>query len=125
MSKSKYFHLSDYLTFKYGNFETLPQKLSGNFDLVVCLANSITGVGSMVNLVKSLKSFCRGLFVGGPIRNCGLGKCRGQSFGTDVVGNDAAAELRYDPGQITNRCRDDRYAPLDGIGEDHGNAFEA
>jgi len=53
------------LDFLYGNFEKLPKKLYGKFDLVVCLANSISGVGSVASLRESLGSFWRVLRPGG------------------------------------------------------------
>ena len=34
------------LSFRTGNFERLPKALTGKFDMVVCLANSISGVGT-------------------------------------------------------------------------------
>lgn len=47
------------LSFRHGVFEKLPQALSGKFDLVVCLANSISGVDSTAGLKKSLAGFRR------------------------------------------------------------------
>jgi len=53
------------LKFVRGSFERLPKKLDNRFDLVVCLANSITGVGTISNLRKSLSGFRRALKPGG------------------------------------------------------------
>lgn len=49
----------------YGHFERLPKSFYGRFDLVVCLANAIAGVGSTSNLRKSLAGFRRVLRPGG------------------------------------------------------------
>ncbi|HUV30434.1 MAG TPA: class I SAM-dependent methyltransferase [Acidobacteriota bacterium] len=53
--------------FRVGQFESLPGLLHGRFDLVVCLANAISGVGSVANLRKSLRNFCRVLKPGGAL----------------------------------------------------------
>lgn len=55
------------LSFKSGQFEKLPANLNGKFDLVVCLANSISGVGSIPALKKSLGSFRRMLLPEGTL----------------------------------------------------------
>lgn len=57
VANDKYYQYSDLLSFKYGNFEKLPRQMHGKFDLIVCLANSISGAGSMNNLIKSLTNF--------------------------------------------------------------------
>ncbi|MBU0982573.1 MAG: class I SAM-dependent methyltransferase [candidate division Zixibacteria bacterium] len=53
------------LTFRTGNFERLPKSLHNKFDLVVCLANAISGVGTRANLRKALKGFYDVLRPGG------------------------------------------------------------
>ena len=55
------------LSFLRGEFERLPRKLDGSFDLVVCLANSITGVSTKTGLLNSLRSFRRVLRPGGSL----------------------------------------------------------
>lgn len=55
------------LKFMKGSFEQLPKNLDGRFDLVVCLANSIAGVGTIGNLRKSLSGFRRALKPGGTL----------------------------------------------------------
>jgi SAM-dependent methyltransferase len=45
----------------------LPKKIHGKFDLVVCLANSISGVGSVAILKKSLRGFHDVLRPGGSL----------------------------------------------------------
>ncbi len=45
--------------FIYGDFEKLPKRLDGSFDLIVCLANSISGVDSLSGLLASLRGFKR------------------------------------------------------------------
>lgn len=58
-AKKKYGHLKLPLKFQYGRFENLPRKFNGEFDMVVCLANSISGVGTRAGLLKSLTNFYR------------------------------------------------------------------
>lgn len=55
------------LHFRYGQFERLPRSMHRSFDLVVCLANSISGVGSLANLGKSLRGFRDVLKPGGSL----------------------------------------------------------
>jgi len=55
------------LAFQYGQFEQLPRKFVNKFDLVVCLANAISGVGTLGGLRKSLKSFREVLKPGGTL----------------------------------------------------------
>jgi ubiquinone/menaquinone biosynthesis C-methylase UbiE len=55
------------VSFRYGRFEALPASMNGTFDLVVCLANSISGVGSVRNLRASLAGFGRVLRPGGTL----------------------------------------------------------
>lgn len=45
--------------FTYGTFQKLPRSMDSSFDLVVCLANAITGVESKSELMASLKGFHR------------------------------------------------------------------
>jgi ubiquinone/menaquinone biosynthesis C-methylase UbiE len=60
-AKRKYAKLGLPLQFRYGHFERLPKSLSNRFDLVVCLANSIVGVGSLRNLQRTLTGFSAAL----------------------------------------------------------------
>lgn len=55
------------LSFRGGSFEKLPKALDGKFDLVVCLANSISGVGTKDLLNQSLRNFKRVLRPGGTL----------------------------------------------------------
>lgn len=55
------------LSFRYGLFEKLPKSMFRSFDLVVCLANSISGVGSLAKLTKSLRGFRDVLKPGGTL----------------------------------------------------------
>ena len=45
------------LSFCKGNFENLPKKLYNSFDMVACLANSISGVSTIVGLGKAIRNF--------------------------------------------------------------------
>ena len=45
------------LTFVRGQFEKLPKTLHGKFNLMVCLANSISGFSTADGLLASLRSF--------------------------------------------------------------------
>ena len=62
------FREKDYpLTFKFGHFEKIPKSLLRKFDLVVCLANSISGVGTLAGLNRSLRNFHEALRPGGTL----------------------------------------------------------
>ncbi len=67
MAKQKYSNTGLPLEFSLAHFEKLPASFNGRFDLVVCLANSISGVGSSANLQMSLASFKRCLRPGGAL----------------------------------------------------------
>ncbi|MFC1475270.1 class I SAM-dependent methyltransferase, partial [Candidatus Zixiibacteriota bacterium] len=62
-----YGHLEPLLTFRYGNFEKLPKTMYNKFDMIVCLANSLSGVGSTKNLITSLYNFNKVLVPGGTL----------------------------------------------------------
>lgn len=64
-ARKRYARSSLPLTFKSGSFEKLPRGLDGKFDLVVCLANSLSGVGTNTNLKRALRGFHRLLKPGG------------------------------------------------------------
>ncbi|RME22192.1 MAG: class I SAM-dependent methyltransferase [Candidatus Zixiibacteriota bacterium] len=53
------------ITFQVGQFEKLPVRLYNRFDLIVCLANSISGVGTRTHLREALKRFHLALKPGG------------------------------------------------------------
>ncbi|UCD64645.1 MAG: class I SAM-dependent methyltransferase [Candidatus Zixiibacteriota bacterium] len=65
IARSKHNKYNTILRFIVGDFEKLPQALHGQFDLVVCLANSIAGVGTIGGLRRSLENFHRALKPGG------------------------------------------------------------
>jgi SAM-dependent methyltransferase len=67
VAKEKYTGKALPLSFRTGHFERLPKSLNGKFDLVVCLANSISGVGTAAKLRASLKNFHRVLRPGGTL----------------------------------------------------------
>jgi ubiquinone/menaquinone biosynthesis C-methylase UbiE len=67
VSKKKYGGAKLPVSFRYGSFEALPKTMTGRFDLVVCLANSISGVGTIANLRKSIRNFYRVLRPGGTL----------------------------------------------------------
>jgi len=56
-ARRKYSHLDYPLEFRPGHFERLPKKLRERFDLVVCLANSISGTGTLPKLRLALRQF--------------------------------------------------------------------
>ena len=66
-ASQKYDYLKPLLTFRCGNFERLPVSFHNKFDMVVCLANSISGVGSLKNLIDSLSNFNKVLIPGGTL----------------------------------------------------------
>jgi ubiquinone/menaquinone biosynthesis C-methylase UbiE len=66
-ARRKYRHSGLSLKFVRGSFEQLPRKLEGRFDLIVCLANSIAGAGTISNLRRSLSGFRRVLKPGGTL----------------------------------------------------------
>lgn len=57
MARNKYRKDSKRLVFQYGTFERLPKRLYGKFDMVVCLANGISGVDTLARLRQSLRGF--------------------------------------------------------------------
>jgi ubiquinone/menaquinone biosynthesis C-methylase UbiE len=67
VARSKYGEGAREISFRYGNFERLPKKLHGKFDMVVCLANGISGVETVARLRKSLRGFRSVLTDGGTL----------------------------------------------------------
>lgn len=53
------------MSFELGDFQRLPKRFAGKFDLVVCLANAIAGVPTVSALRQSLRSFRAVLAEGG------------------------------------------------------------
>jgi ubiquinone/menaquinone biosynthesis C-methylase UbiE len=53
--------------FQTARFESLPKSFGQRFDLIVCLANSLSGVPSIAVLTRSLKQFLRALKPGGSL----------------------------------------------------------
>ncbi|MEW6050906.1 MAG: methyltransferase domain-containing protein [Candidatus Zixiibacteriota bacterium] len=86
------------LRFQYGRFEALPRSLDVRFDLIVCLANSITGVNSIANLKRSLMNFKRALKPGGALviqlRNINAIK-QGEIVPVRATQHDGILYLRY------------------------------
>jgi len=66
-ARTKYAGTGLPLSFRTGRFERLPHSLDGRFDLVVCLANSISGVGTAANLKLGFAGFYRMLRQGGAL----------------------------------------------------------
>ena len=64
-ARKKYANSPYKLEFRYGQFEKLPRVLKNKFDLVVCLANSISGVHTMSGLWNSLRNMNTVLQPGG------------------------------------------------------------
>ncbi len=65
VAKTQYDDTGLPLTFRTGHFEKLAQNMNGKFDLVVCMANAISGVGTKANLRQALSGFRRVLKPGG------------------------------------------------------------
>lgn len=63
----KYDDLRLLLNFHFGKFENLPKRWYERFDLVVCLANSISGVGSIRQMRLAFKNFLSVLKPGGSL----------------------------------------------------------
>ena len=59
MAKEKAARRNVEAQFVAGEFQKLPKRLDDSFDLVVCLANSISGVDSLSGLTASLRGFKR------------------------------------------------------------------
>jgi SAM-dependent methyltransferase len=55
------------LSFKYADFQKLPRAMTGRFDLVVCLANAISGVDTVGALNLTMRNFFRVLRPGGTL----------------------------------------------------------
>ncbi len=53
------------ISYRRGTFEDLPKSLRNRFDLVVCLANAIAGVGTVARLNLALRNFSAALRPGG------------------------------------------------------------
>lgn len=67
VARNKYGDSSREISFRYGRFERLPRKLHGKFDMVVCLANGISGVDTVARLRQSLHGFRSVLADGGTL----------------------------------------------------------
>lgn len=65
VARGKYENRGFPLKFKYGHFERIPAKMYRKFDLVVCLANSISGVKTQSGLRQALRNFYQVLKPGG------------------------------------------------------------
>lgn len=66
-SRKKYDKLNFPLKFMRGSFEAPPKSLSGKADLLICLANGVSGLGTVANLKRGLKGFYRCLKPGGVV----------------------------------------------------------
>jgi len=55
------------VSFCYADFTKLPKRMHGQFDMVACLANAISGVGSVANLRQSIENFYAVLAPGGTL----------------------------------------------------------
>lgn len=66
-AKKKYDHLGYPLKFIKGSFENPPKSLTRKFDLLICLANGISGLGSMALLKKGMRGFYSCLKPGGSL----------------------------------------------------------
>ena len=66
-AKKKYAGKRLLMSFLYGNFERLPKVMDEQFDLIVCLANAVAGLGTVVKLREALTNFKRVLKPGGSL----------------------------------------------------------
>lgn len=66
LAKENYSHY-DNLRFQSSSFEKLPKSMYNKFDLIVCLANAISGVETLNNLYKSFMNFNKVLKSGGTL----------------------------------------------------------
>ncbi len=64
-ARKKYAEAGLPLKFRQGSFESLPKNLYDRFDLVVCLANSISGLDTLPKLGRAMRNFFRVLKPGG------------------------------------------------------------
>ncbi len=86
------------LSFRTGRFEKLPKTLTSRFDLVVCLANSISGLDNMRDLRVALKGFSRVLRPGGTLLLQALNYAsikEGEIFPIKATNNDGIIYTRY------------------------------
>ena len=86
------------LTFRFGTFENLPQNMNGKFDLIVCLANSVSGVRTKADLHRVMKNFSRVLKPGGVlvIQTLNYASIKeGEFFPIKATSNDGIVWLRY------------------------------
>lgn len=65
VAREKYDSAKLPLSFRVGNFERLAKNMHSKFDLVVCLANSISGVSSVAGVRQTLRNFHAVLKPGG------------------------------------------------------------
>jgi len=86
------------LSFRRGDFEKLPKTLSERFDLVVCLANSISGLANMADLKRAFRNFKRVLKPGGTLVVQALNYAaikEGEIFPIKATNNKGIVYLRY------------------------------
>ncbi len=86
------------LAFRRGNFEKLPKSLTGSFDLVACLANSISGLATARDLKTAFRNFERVLRPGGTLVVQALNYeaiKEGEIFPIKATDNDGIIYLRY------------------------------
>jgi len=98
MAREKYSGSDLPLTFRRGDFEKLPRSMDGRFDLVVCLANSISGLTSRRDLQTAFINFRRVLKPGGRLVVQALNYeaiKEGEIFPIKATENDGILYLRY------------------------------
>jgi ubiquinone/menaquinone biosynthesis C-methylase UbiE len=67
LSEARCERFGDIATFQTARFEGLPKTFAREFDLVVCLANSLSGLSSSALVARALKQFRRVLRPGGTL----------------------------------------------------------
>jgi len=98
LARDKYAEEGASLSFRYGHFERLPKAIHGRFDLVVCLANAISGLGTQGKLRLAMKNFRFALKPGGALVLQMLNyesMADGELFPVKATRNDNIVYIRY------------------------------
>jgi len=97
-ARNKYAGSSLPLSFRRGDFLKLPRSLDAKFDLIVCLANAISGLDNFRDLKTAFRNFLRVLQPGGTLVVQALNYeaiKEGDLFPIKATENDGIVYLRY------------------------------